>query len=130
MFYRARVDRLAASKIKDITSQVAQNSDLYRLKYDESVKYINDSKPSDLTLYPFLSAGVTASGISASDYADLVISKYENYINELVVIETARLNDNIAIDGIVYNPAISAEDYEILFKDILDEPSPQLPPLS
>jgi len=123
LFARARIDRLASIKIKNITSAVAQNSDLYNLKYLESVKYIADGEPTDLTNYPFLSAGTEASGTGAAEYAEMVISKHTEYINALVEIEKARLLDNNAIDFLLFDMSKTPEVVQAEINSIINDPT-------
>jgi len=124
---RARIDFLYSKKIKAITSTVAQNSDLYDLKYKESLQYIADGEPADLTNYPFLEVGTTASGTGASEYAALVISKYTEYVSALVLLEKDRLTDNIAIDAIAFVPGTIASVYTAKINNIVNDPVNERP---
>jgi len=124
---RARIDYLYSKEIKAVTSYVAQNSDLYNLKYNESVQFIADGEPADLTNYPFLDVGTTASGTNASDYAALVISKYTEYINTLVLLEKNRLTDNKSIDSIELVQGKLPGEYTDLIESIINDPINQRP---
>lgn len=126
---RARIDFLYSKKIKAVTSTVAQNSDLYNLKYKESLQYQADGEPSDLTNYPFLEVGSLASGTPASEYAAIVISKHTEYVLTLVSLEKSRLTDNQLIDAISFVSGTAAETYTSKIAEIVNDPIAQRPAL-
>jgi len=98
-----------ARTLKKISSPIAQSSGLYEMKYKESMQYKEDGSPTDLSNYPLLETGVIASGMSAEDYANLTISKHDEYANKLINIEKIRLQANVDINAVEYDASVKTE---------------------
>lgn len=109
------LDKEFAVALRKISTPIAQSSGLYELKYKESVQYIGDGAPTDLSNYPLIEIGVSTSGMTAADYANLTISKHEEYNNKLVDIEKIRLKAKADINAIESD---SGTDVEVLFSKI------------
>lgn len=88
------------------TLNVQAYTGMYELKYNESLKYMEDGQPTDLTDYPFLEAGVGATASSAVDYANVVITKHNEYVNALVNIEKIRLTAKNKITAVEYDGTV------------------------
>lgn len=91
-------------EIKTITRKLitfnAQNAGLYDLKYAESIRYIKSGSPDDLVDYPFLQIGVDVSSMNATDYANLIIAKHDEYNQKLLEMEAIRSKGKADIDAV------------------------------
>lgn len=112
-----KLDVELARTLRRTNSPTAQSSGLYDLKYRESLQYIEDGSPADLSNYAFIEMGTKISGMNAVDYANLIISKHDEYANKLINIEKIRLQAKAEIGAVEYDGSVKAE---ILVSKITD----------
>lgn len=116
----SKIDGEFSRAMRRLSSPIAQTTGLYELKYKESLQYIDDDTPDDLSSYPFLEMGVASSGMSAIDYANLTISKHDEYNNLLFEIENIRLQAKADIRAVEYDGTGDVEALIALIDDITD----------
>ena len=107
-YSKNEVDVEIKTVMRKMVTVSAQNSGLYDMKYDESVRYLDSDKPTDLTDYPLLKVGAEVSGLSGEEYANLIIQKRAEYQQKMTEMETIRLKAKADIDAVVLGTGAKA----------------------
>lgn len=112
------IDTRIHTVLNRVSTPEAQTAGLYDLKYTESLQYFADGEPIDLTDYPLLTVSTTVTGMTATECANEIISKRNEYVIQLASIEDIRLLAKadiaaIAEDGVATIAELITEIYDI-----------------
>lgn len=86
-------------------------AEVYQEKYDQAVEHAANSYPADLTSYPMILAEVNATGLTAQECSDNIITERSVWLATMADIEEERRKGKINVD------AAADEAAAILAKD-------------